>query len=160
MIIAFIFNVALFFILLSRKNLRKKHCVRLFLNLQVVHILFPAVLLGAFLHKEKCDEVPIHDILLSSVIIQLFLCLVVCTIDRLIAIKYPYRYEQVRSKHVAIIIVFLWVPAMLFIAITIAVETQDNYLQYINISVIPFAAMVLVSSNLVIYNIARKQYIA
>ena len=87
-ILILLFNVLLLVLLLAAGNLRKQHSVKFFINLQAVHILL-ALLLLVRLAQNTEDVVFVY--LSNGLLMEMFLCLQVCTLDRFIAIKYPYR---------------------------------------------------------------------
>ena len=112
LILSLLLNVTLFVSILSRTKLRKKHSVKLFTNLQLVHILLSALLLlRTFRHDDGSgdvtdysDDVTLHVI--NGFLVQMFLSMVACTLDRVLAIRYPYLYERLTTKKVGVCILF------------------------------------------------------
>ena len=97
LVASLLINIALFFFMLTRTKLRKKHSVKLFSNLQLVHVLLSLLLLLRTFDYGH-DDVTLHVI--NGFLVQMFLSMVACTLDRLVAIKYPYVYERVATKQV------------------------------------------------------------
>ena len=64
---------------------------------QLVHVLLSLLLLLRTFDYGH-DDVTLHVI--NGFLVQMFLSMVACTLDRLVAIKYPYLYERVATKQV------------------------------------------------------------
>ena len=86
----------------------------------------------------------------------MFILLIGFTLDRFIAIKYPYKYAEITGKQVKICICLQWMPGIIFIIIVVALEVQWKYMIMIGIIVLSCATIVLLASNAVVYSIARR----
>ena len=87
---------------------------------------------------------------------ETFLSMVTCTLDRLLAIKYPYTYERVTTKKVCLIIASVWLPVPLFFVLTIVLHASMISMRLFSSVLIILGTAILVTSNSVIYMIARR----
>ena len=105
-VIGLILNLIVFFNIINLRKLRRKNSCRLFANIQMVHIiLLSSNMVSYIIQAENFTQIYINNALM----IQLFLSLMLATVDRYVAIKYPYKYERVRSRHVLTVIVCSWI---------------------------------------------------
>ena len=155
-------NIPLSYLLISTRKLRQQHSVRFFLNLQACHILTAIVYSIIVHHYESLESTNAHTIFILGVnlayglLLEMFLFIAVYTLDRLLAIKYPYRYQAITDKQVASAIVLLWIPGPVFIIVASVLNADYEDMMIIIIVLISLGATVLTLSNIMVYCIARK----
>ena len=176
-ILVIILNSILILFLVRSRSLRKKHSVKFFLNLQMVDILLATSYLLSFsflcdpssCSSSVCTKISIRMDIQSyiwlALLIEMFIFLVIYTMDRFVAIKYPYKYVTFTPKHVLALILAAWGPAFVLVAVAMIFVPSDgnffamsHYLSHVNTVLIACAALVLIVSNGIVYGIAKKQY--
>lgn len=153
--VALLLNLALFIMIMNQRKIRNTKSCKLFLNLQLVHVL---LLISNVIHNSYMGYNTIHVYINNGLLIQMFLSMVLATIDRLIAIKHPYVYGNIRTKQVVIGMICSWCPGMLFIIVAMICSPKQKYMTMVSTGLIGFSMLVLVSSNLCIFFIARKHW--
>ena len=87
----------------------------------------------------------------------------VCTMDRFIAIKYPFCYQRLQispkfSKFTIIMLLTMWVPSLTFTVTAILYKATDHQMFVIRNTLILSAALVLIISNVMVYTVAKKHH--
>ena len=143
-------NVTIALILL-RRNLRVINSNKLFLNLQVTHIIISlsVVIFGI-------DPIKVTLVLNKAILMAMFICLMMVTIDRLVILKYPFIYQNLKTTHYLTIIIISWVFPVLYFFVGLNINiTQSQYL-VVSIVLIATAAITLTISNIMVYSIVRR----
>lgn len=153
--LALILHVSVFSMIMNQKKIRNTKSCKLFLNLQFVHVM---LLISKVIHYTYEVYNEMHIYVNNCLLMQLFLAMMLATIDRLVAIKLPYKYGNYRTKHVITGIMFSWLPGVAFITSAIVSSPGKKFMSVLNTILLGFAMIVLVSSNVSIYSIARKQW--
>ena len=149
--IPLLFNITLLVIIISRKKLISKKSNKLFINLQVVHILL--CISGIVSKFYMSVEVVIFS---NGCLVELFLSLILITSDRCINIKFPFEYENIKTKKVILMITCSWVITTIFVILYVEVVTSEYYRVVISTILLGVATFSLTLSNLTIYIIARR----
>lgn len=152
---ALIINLLLCIVFLNQKKLRRKTAYRFFINLQIVHFL---LLMSNIIQKCYSNYSAIHIYVNNGLLMELFSALFLTTMDRLITIKYPYKYAQVQLSQITVIICCSWLPGLIFVFGSILTRVSQEIMTITNIILIGFATIVLVSSNSIIHAIARRHW--
>ena len=168
-------NVCVILLMLRKRNLLKRSSNKILLNLLisecVVCISFTAASTNFLVHVEESKTVDEMYILQRSfaVVTAIVLCLsllnlILLTLDRLIAIKWPLIYsDRITKKHIYFSIVLIWVISSLYDVVVIAVYCTldpENILQIANTGVVVtviLGFLILVISNSFIFVEAKKQ---
>ena len=149
-ILILIFNASLFAFIVSRRSLRSKIPNQLFLHLQLIHIAIGVLHLISY-YMEVGDYV-VDNILLIS----MFISLLLTTVDRLLALKFPLRYKLLTSTVVKKVLLVSWLPAVCFAIIAKVDGVSGNQLNIVHTVLIGAASMVLALANTMMYVIARS----
>ena len=171
-VVGFNFNLLLF--LLLNRRLRSKNSVRLFVNLQVVHILLGSWdLVCTFLFCDFTACKPrggdtffiVQVCVWLGILIEMCIALIMYTLDRLFAIMTPFKYEAITSNHVFRAILLSWLPmvtlivtSMIFFVYPSKMGMLGYYVGVVATSLIAVAATVLIVSNVIVYRVAKIQY--
>ena len=150
--VTLLLNATLFAFIISRRKLKMKKSNKFFLNLQTVNILQSASVIISLFYVDTKTEMLINNALL----ITMFLCLVITTIDRYTVIKFPYKYEKLKKGVVLLIIACSWLPGLSFILSGIISTIEKQELIIISIVMFCFAAIILTTSNIKVYLIAKE----
>ena len=137
--IAFLINFALFSNVVRSKKLRQQYSVKFFFNLQFAHMLLSISAFATIAEKDKILRIYIS----SALLIATFLALLVSTMDRFIAIQYPYKYVQLDKRCFAGALMITWIPAISFLPISILLKIDSDGLMIISCCLIAVAAFVL-----------------
>ena len=138
-------------VLLFGTKLRANHSTKLFLNLQITHIM---IALSVLTFGEK--SVNTSRRFNSAILMMMFLCLMITTIDRLFAIKYPFIYQLITTKHCMIVIASTWLLPVLFLCISLSTDIIKEYDNKLFAILIAMALTTLTASNIIVFRLARK----
>ena len=152
-ILSLFLNATLFLIIVNQKKLWEKHSCKYFLNLQSVHMTSSISYIVYYFHKNNI-EIYVNNALLM----QMFVSLGMTTVDRLVEINYPYRYERINSRTVIGAIFCSWIPAMIFMVSTVMFTPSQESMSVISTCLIGLAFIVLILSNININIVARRHY--
>ena len=153
---ALLINILLCIAFLNQRKLRSKPAYRFFINLQVAHFI---LLMSNIIQKCHKKYSAIHIYVNNGLLMALFTSLFLTTMDRLITIKYPSKYAQIRLTQINAIICCSWLPGIMFVFGSILSRVPQNIMTVINIILIGFASIVLVLSNCIIHAIARRRWL-
>ena len=143
-------NVSLIAFLL-RKKLRANHSTKLFLNLQFTHI---TIALSAVTFGINRGNAAL--ILNSCILMEMFVSLMMATIDRLVSIKYHFLYQKVTTKYCMIGIASSWIFPVLLLCVDLNVDIQEYYYSALSTTLIATATLTLAASNITVYGIVRR----
>ena len=148
-----ILNSAVVLFILTRRKLRRQISKKLFLNMQGINIALNVIVItSVFYLSQKTERVITNALLLTK-----FFSLMSTTCDRYMCIAYPYKYIQVTNRSVILIILLFWLPGVIFSAVGISSGTvTDDDLCITQIVVFAAASVLLISSNISIYTIAKR----
>ena len=173
--IGILINVCVILLMLRKRNLLKRSSNKILLNLLIseciVCITFTAASTNFLVHGEESSSVDDICILQRSfaVVAAIVLCLsllnlILLTLDRLIAIKWPLTYsDRITKKHIYLSIVLVWVISTTYDIVIISVYCTlgpEKILQIANTGVVVtviFGFLILVISNSFIFVEAKKQ---
>lgn len=137
--ISFLSNTIVILVMIKYKSLRKIHSNKFLFNLlssgsfvSIVLIVYSVYVIINI--KQGTTMVEFYNknayfaVLVDSVLILSLISLIFISTDRLVAVKYPFFYQDnLRTKRVYIIISVSWISAFLFFIILVAiVETQGK----------------------------------
>ena len=145
-----ILNIFVMMILI-RRNLRGTNSTKLFLNLQVTHIMI-AISVVTFGSHTTTIFVLLNNVMLMG----MFLILMTTTIDRLIAIKYPFIYASLTSKHCLIVIVSSWFLPVIFLCIGLNCDYGKYTYLVLSTILIAIATVILTSSSIIVYGVVKR----
>jgi len=115
---------------------------------------------ASFLLYAFQDDVMIFAIALE--LIQAFfvwssLSLVLVTLDRFLAIRMPFRYQfQTAVTAVRRVLLFVWLPTIVYIAVTLAVKPSADVVDIQVVSTALVALFSLIISNVYIFTVVRQ----
>lgn len=164
-----ILNSFAIILILIRQNLRRKLSNKFLCSLLFVHLIFGIfdLIFGfTMMYNEKeivnvsnmKERIQNHALdCITSIVISLFLNLMLVTIDRLAAIKYPFKYIKVSTKHGILVLVIIWLVSLSYIPISIACEHPRVSADIVTFTLTIVSFLTLAISNGIVYNIVRKQ---
>ena len=144
-------NISIFCFVALNKTLNKNPSNLFLLSLFLSHIILG---ISGFIKAFRQSDYLINIIITS--ILAGFLSLVLVTIDRYVAIKYPFQHQKL-TRFVAITVTFLvvWLPTSITIIYLLTLNLDIKFSQILCVAIILIAAMVLISTNIYVYSIAR-----
>ena len=159
-ILIIITNMVVILFVLSRKRLKKQH-----VNIYLTSLLFSHILIGLeelldsfarhFPRDHELREVDQYAYTVLSLCQCLNLSLI--TIDRLIAIKYPFIYLHITTKTVLHTVGITWLSVLLLAILLIIFKVNSSYVHLVfRISTAGVAIILLALSNVIIYGIAVR----
>lgn len=152
-ILIFLANSLLFVFLITQKNLRSKKLHQFFMNLLLVHI---ALSITCFV-STYC--VWLFDyVIINGFLVAMFSSLLLTTMDRFAAIKYPFRYKLLTSREVIAMITCSWVPTIVFVAMVAGIGITPKQVKLTHIVIILTSSLVLSILNGTVF-IATKHHI-
>jgi len=157
MLSIFFVNIALFLFILTHKKLRNSKANKHFLNLQLVHLMLSVSgCCCVFLPSHH----PIEEVIVNNgLLLQMFLALILTTLDRYLAIQYPYRYEKIKTRSVFRVIAATWVLTFVFIGVSLYFKNMDDVIDLkllvVSTAIISIAIVVLCCSNLKVHLVAK-----
>ena len=151
-VVAFVLNTLVVALILSCRKLVRKRSTKFFINLQAVHLILCVLETVAVFHVLQKEAV----IVSNGLLVAMFLSMVVVTMDRFILITYPYRYEKLRTYHVAIAISTTWAVSVAFVVLAVAFDVTQHFCTVMSTTLIAGSSLALSLSNLNIYRIAQR----
>ena len=155
-IITSIVNLLVFLLILTQPKLRSKRSHQVFINLVTSHICLSIVIVISELWESTWIEFYVMVVITNAVLIEMFVSLIICSADRLFAINFPFRHNDVRKKHVFMILLCSWIIPIIFITLSLKVHIVQLYMTVIMTIMIGVAASILTLSNLLVYISAVK----
>lgn len=146
-----ILNISVSTLILKQKKLRKKKNNKLFLNLQICHIFISILGTLTIFYPTR-----LKVIISNGLLIELYLSMIITSTDRFISIKYPFKYQKVRTKTITIAIGIAWIPSVLFVSIAVALNVNQYFCTVLSTILISSATILLSIFNLNIYIIAKR----
>lgn len=146
-----LFNITVLLLILSRKKLFQEHSNKLFLNLQLVHIML--CITGIISKLHLCYFVVLIS---NGCLVELLLSLILITLDRSFKIRYPYKYEGVRTRRVICFIVTTWIISALFVILYVELRPIGNCRVILSTVLLGLASFSLTLTNISNYIIAKK----
>lgn len=122
------------------------------MNLQAVHLFMCANALTVDDYGIGYAQLYVSN----GLLMELFLALLLTTLDRLAAIKYPYFYQRVTTRWIAAIIGVSWLPGVVFVVILLSINAHQVVMVWMSTILIAVAMVILVCSNTTIWMIVRK----
>ena len=142
-------------ILLSSSVLRRNRAIQLFINLLASYFVFNLLTIFGV----SIERVKVHDYIVALKLVAT-LSLVVLTIDRMLAIKFPFRYHLLPSWSTILMSALCWIIPIAFtvVAKTVLEKSSLNQARSSKIVFVFIAGIIfLVISNLIIFREARAQ---
>ena len=150
-ILTFIFNTFLIIFMAMSKKIRKCISCQLFLNLPATHVLASIMHLVTFYHQYYQ-----LFMLCNALLLQTFFSLMLTSLDRYIAVRYPYKYENITRKEVFIISASSWFLTTIFYGLTLKIKVTLVTLITLVTILILLSSIILIITNVSIYTIAQK----
>ena len=147
----FLLNAALLVVIVTRKKLRCNKSYQFFVNLQLIHMMLGIACIITNLYSLFGDHIINNALLLS-----MFCSLMVTTVDRFVAIKFPFRHKSLTSGGVILILSCSWVPTIIFVTIATTIGITTDRMKLIHVIMIAVAATVLAASNIMVYIVAKN----
>lgn len=147
----FLLNLCLIILILRCKKLYRKHNVKCFISLFTAHILMAV---SQFL-SNLYDNVEI-PLLMNALLLQMFSSLMIASIDRFLAIKYPFRYNKITTRHVNGTVAISWILSMVFFASIVVINIQQTSLTILSSCLIVVSSLVLTATNFSVYSLAKR----
>lgn len=146
-----IFNIPVIMLIISRKKLFSKKSSKFTVNLQTVHILLCITGIVYQFHQIK-----VLVIVSNGLLIALFLSLILITTDRCLIIKYPFKYEHIKTKIIALEIISTWTIIFIYMLLFLKVNISGYYRTLFSTVMLGIAAFSLILSNVTMYVIAKR----
>ena len=154
-------NIFLVAIIVSNRKLRSRICNLFLANLFLVHIVegLVGILRSTILYSipKDHDKVTMGVNLFTTAVILSYLTYIPVTLDRYVAIKHPFLYQQLTYKHVILINSAVWLISIIF-GVTIFSLNMDSKVG----DAITFGATLImyalcISANVSIYQVVKIQ---
>lgn len=142
-----------FLFITFKRSLRKRTANQLFANLLIVHTTFQlSTIIASLINNNR-----LQVILYCAFLIAMFLALTVMSVERLIAIKYPYTSNSMEIRHKVTIFLFTWLPTILFLIFySAALHVHKMALNIITTGFIGFAVLTLLPLNIAVMIISIR----
>ena len=148
-------NTPSIILLVSHHKLRKKHSIKFFVNLELVHLGFALYNL-AMNFQSWYMEMYIDN----AFLLMMILSLIMITFERYFAIKYPYLYGKMTNTHVNDVIICSWIPALVFIFLAAIFHFSLKHNALMTTVLLAVSWVILSAWNLVIWVCVRKNICA
>lgn len=155
--LALLLHALLFSMIVNQRKIRSTKSCKLFLNLQLVHVL---LLLSKSVEFVNNGYDEFHVYVSNGLLIQFFISMTLATIDRLIAIKYPYIYGRICQNQVIKTILLSWLPGLVFTIVAVIVLPSQESMSLLSACLIGVSMSILFTSNVCIYVIAQRHWTA
>ena len=159
-ILMLILNLSTFLLIVKHKRLRKTYSNIFILNLLVAHMLFSISLITlSSLHITSHYDLLSMNVVyfvIDILLMHIFLSLLITTLDRHIAIKYPFEYGKIRNKQVFLVTLSSWMVTIVFTTILLTCHLEQKHLTIVGTCILGIAMVTLISSNVNVYIIARR----
>lgn len=142
-------NLILMMILIKQKKLRKKKANKFFLNLQLVHVAICILEIIPGYHDAKV-------IVNNALLMEMLFSMSITTIDRFMAINYPFIYERMTNANVLAIIFSSWIFPAVFLCFAFVYNVDQRFCTILSTSLIASSTFILTLSNIRIYVIAKR----
>merc|ERR1712142_1024286 len=86
----------------------------------------------------------------------MFLGLLLLSLERVMLIKSPFAHRDVETLHIFVAIMCAWIPAIVFFCLLLHFGASQLTLTTITTSLIGFATLILIISNIIIYKAAKR----
>lgn len=150
-VISLCFNVPLLFYIINDKKTRRAKHNRFFMNLLLVHVALSTAAVIATFYLPS-----ISAIINGGFFMEMFLSLVICSFDRYINIKLPYKYAKLTSTKILFIAAGSWGISTIFVVISTILRITPYQMTVVFTSLILLSGIILTSSNVHIYLIAKR----
>ena len=81
------------------------------------------------------------------------------TCERVIVLKFHFKYADVKTRHVLLLLAFSWIPPVIYVIVAILYDVKQETCLIVNTITVLIAGVVLGISNAIVYNIAKKHEI-
>ena len=154
-------NAMLVLIIFSHRKLRSRLCNLFLVNLFAAHIVegLVGILRSSVLYSIPKDPVKVRISvnLFTIAVIHSYLTYIPVTLDRYIAINYPFRYQQITCHHVALINGSVWFFSVLFGVVVFSVGIQSKVGDGITFAATLLMYALCVGANASIYRVVKTQ---
>ena len=147
-------NIPLLIFIILRKNLRGKKSHQLFINILIVHTVSSSIIISSNLTSNVYMR--IYTIINNGLLIEMFQSMILLTCERLLAIKYPFKYADITGKHIMIVVGTSWLLVVAFVGLAIKFNVTQNECSIVSTVLILTAGITLTTTNVIIYFIAKK----
>ena len=86
----------------------------------------------------------------------MFQRMILLTCERLLAIKYPFKYADITRKHIMIVVGTSWLLVVAFVGLAIKFNVTQSECSIVSTVLILTARITLTTTNVIIYFIAKK----
>ena len=151
MILNLMFNTLLVFLILQSKKLRNNISNQVFLNIPCTHVF--ATIIWMILRYHPNRKV---FMITNALVLQLFFSLLLTSLHRFLAIKFPYAYQKITRKHAFVASLFTWCISTAFYVITLHIKlTRITFITMV-VVMISVSSIILTFINVSIYVIAKQ----
>ena len=92
-------------------------------------------------------------------LMEMFFSLILSTCDRFFAIKFPFKHSSVKRKHVVFLLSLTWILSIVFTISSLTIGVTQYHLAIVSTVLITLATIILSSSNLMVYFIAKRHQV-
>ena len=159
-ILIILLNALLLAFILCKKVLRRKYSNWFLANLFFAHVVegcvgYTLCYIFYFKVRDADISIAIKSFTLSTVFS--YLTYVPVTLDRLFAVKWPFRYQMMKTYRVLSVIGILWLLTIVFAILLFSLRINSRYGDMITVSLTIVMFTILISANVLVYKIVRRQ---
>ena len=148
--VSFVVNATVLTVLIRYKTLRSNTTNKLLINLLACYSLCDVITcIGCVTHMETWQ-------FSVATAVASVLALTMLTIDRMLVIALPYRYENLPKRVPYLLIVITWLIPSLYYVLSKVFNKQRKNTMYV-LSVVVIGCISLVATNTIVFLNARKQ---
>lgn len=154
MILIVIFNLALFYLLISRRHLRGNKSNKFYLNLLFIHV---SLCTSGLVCMSLPNRFLKYEVIINNgFLMEMFFSLIISTCDKYIKIQYPYLYENLTTNVTIFIIVTSWILPAAFVILALIFNISQMYCTITSTVVLAVAITVLTTTNMKVHIIAKQ----
>jgi hypothetical protein len=156
-----ILNTSLLIFIISKNSLRRKYSNWFLANLFFAHVIEGCVgyLRSSILYSNIKDAYKVSTAVNLFTISTVFsyLTYVPVILDRLFAVKFPFRYQMLKPNPVLSVIGLVWLFTIVFAVLAFTLKMNSRFGDMITISLTIVMFIILISANVLVYRIVRRQ---
>ena len=150
-------NVTLVAFILRRSGLRRKHNNILLANLLLSHSMEGLLVISLAFELDKGHYEQHMPIIFSSITLLNLLNILPVTMERLVAIRWPFLHAELNIKKIYIFSCIPWVFVVAYTTIAISVGFTNTFADLLTMAFISLLLIVLAIANVMIYRVVRRQ---
>ena len=144
-------NVALSAFIISEKTLRRQKSNYFFINLLHANVILTVgAIVAMFYLTDK------SGVINNGFFMQMFFSFFICSADRYINIKFPYKYAHVTKNDITLIIVTSWIVSGAFVMFSLIYQITPYQSSIVCTALSITATLMLTSSTVHLYIIAKR----